>query len=95
MVDNTYNNNIEKNNIIEKNIILIHIYYKMWSLINLNNPLTSAIILYLIILAIIVVMKPKLIKNKKHKYIFPIVIIIVSIISYYIFAMLYSFMNES
>ncbi len=62
----------------------------MWTLINLNYPLTSAIILYLIILAIVIMIKPKLIKNKKHKYLLPIVIILISIISYYIFAILCS-----
>ncbi len=65
----------------------------MWTIINLKNPLTSAIILYLIILTIIVTMKPKLIKNKKYKYLLPIVIILISIISYYVFAILNTFIE--
>lgn len=60
----------------------------MYTLINLNHPLRSSIILYLIILAIIVVYRPELIKNKKHKFMAPVVILLVSILSYYIFAML-------
>jgi hypothetical protein len=60
----------------------------MYTLINLNHPLRSSIILYLIILAIIVVYRPELIKNKKSKFMAPVVILLVSILSYYIFAML-------
>ncbi len=60
----------------------------MWTLINLDHPLRSSIILYLIIISLLAVLRPKLIKNDKHKYILPIVVIIVSMISYYIFAIL-------
>ena len=60
----------------------------MLTLININHPLRSSIILYLIILSILAVLRPKLIKNDKHKYILPIVVVIISTISYYIFATL-------
>ena len=63
----------------------------MFTFISLEHPIRSAIILYLIILAAIVIFRPKLIKNGnsvKNKYILPIVIIIISVVSYYIFAIL-------
>lgn len=60
----------------------------MWTLIDLNHPLRSSIALYVIILSVLVVLRPKLIKNDRHRYILPIVVIIISTISYYIFAML-------
>jgi len=64
----------------------------MFTIISLEHPIRSSIILYLIILALIMIFRPNLItgKNKKHKYILPIVIIAVSMISYYIFALLNS-----
>lgn len=65
----------------------------MITLIDLNHPLRSAITLYIIILAILVVLRPKLIKNDRHKYILPIIVIIISTISYYIFAMLNTLFN--
>jgi hypothetical protein len=65
----------------------------MFTLINLNNPLRSAIILYIIILSILFALRPTLIKNEKHKYILPIIIIMVSTISYYIFAILHTILN--
>ena len=60
----------------------------MWTLIDLNHPLRSSIVLYLIILSILIVLRPKLVKNEKKRYILPIIIIIISTISYYIFAIL-------
>lgn len=60
----------------------------MWTLIDLNHPLRSSIVLYLIILSILMVLRPKLVKNEKKRYILPIIIIIISTISYYIFAIL-------
>lgn len=60
----------------------------MFTLINLDHPLRSSIILYLIILSILAILRPKLIKNDKHRYILPIVVVIISTVSYYIFATL-------
>lgn len=60
----------------------------MWTLIDLNHPLRSSIVLYLIILSILIVLRPKLVKNEKKRYILPIIIIIISTVSYYIFAIL-------
>lgn len=62
----------------------------MITLININNPIRSAIILYIIILTIIIIMKPKLIDMdyKENKYKFPLIVLIISIISYYIFTII-------
>lgn len=65
----------------------------MWTLIDLNHPLRSSIVLYLIILSILIVLRPKLVKNEKKRYILPIIIIIISTISYYIFAILHKILR--
>jgi glucose uptake protein GlcU len=63
----------------------------MFLLINLHNPLRSSIIFYIIILLFLTIFRPKLIKNKDNKYILPIIVLLISTISYYIFAVLNKF----
>ena len=58
----------------------------MFTLINLDYPLQSAIVLYIIIILIVFIFRPKLIKENKNKYILPIIIIVISIFSYFLFA---------
>lgn len=60
-----------------------------YTFIDLKHPLRSAIILYLITLSFIIVFRPKLIKNKQNRYVLPLTILLVSIVSYYVFALLY------
>ena len=52
-------------------------------------PLKSAIFIYLILITIIILAKPKLLntQNSKVKCLLPIVIILVASLSYYLFAM--------
>lgn len=60
----------------------------MYTFINLKHPLRSAIIFYLILFALIMVFRPKLLKNEKNKYLSPLVVLVISIVSYYVFALL-------
>jgi hypothetical protein len=65
----------------------------MLTLFNLKSPLRNAIILYIILAITIFTFKPKLIQNNDNKYLISIIIIIISVISYYIFAILNSFLS--
>ena len=61
----------------------------MYTLINIQYPLRSAITFYIILFLIIKIMRPNLLDNK-NKYKSLIIVVIVSVISYYIFTMLNS-----
>lgn len=73
----------------------------MFTLINVEYPMRSAITLYLIILILIYFFRPNLWKqfnndeSNQNKYVLPIIIMIISIISYYIFLTLNSFFYSS
>lgn len=60
----------------------------MFTLINFNYPLRSAIIFYVIMISIIIALRPRLLDTRKNRISLILTIIIVSIISYYIFAMI-------
>lgn len=68
----------------------------MYTIINIESPIQSAIVLYILLLAIIFMMKPKIVdvKNRRNKIYLPIIILIVSVISYYIFALLNRYFVE-
>ncbi len=53
-----------------------------------DYPLRNSIIIYFILIAIVILSKPKLLKDSKMKCLFPIVVILVATVSYYLFAML-------
>lgn len=63
----------------------------MYTLINPQNPLQNAIIFYIIIIALILMFKPDLMEDN-NKYRLPLIIIIVSIMTYYIFALISEFL---
>lgn len=74
----------------------------MWQIISLDHPIRSAIFVYLTILLIIVLFKPNLIYKKNNNKnsnknskgpktltcMFPVLIVVLSIFSYYIFILL-------
>lgn len=64
----------------------------MYTLINPRNPLQNAIIFYIIIIALILMFKPDLTEDHNNKYRLPLIIIMVSIMTYYIFALLSEFL---
>ena len=59
-------------------------------ILNFDHPIRSVIFIYFIFLALIFFIKPTIYKkrNEKGKCLFPIFIIILSAISYYIFIMM-------
>jgi hypothetical protein len=64
----------------------------MFQLFDLNNPIKNSIIFFIISISIILYCKPVLLsrnyKNNYNKFYLPIVIIIISVITYYIFSIL-------
>ena len=64
----------------------------MFLLFDLNNPIKNSIIFFIISISIILYCKPILLnrkyKNNYNKCYLPIVIIIISVITYYIFSIL-------
>ncbi len=64
----------------------------MFQLFDLNNPIKNSIIFFIISISIILYCKPILLnrkyKNNYNKCYLPIVIIIISVITYYIFSIL-------
>ena len=64
----------------------------MFQLFDLNNPIKNSIIFFIISISIILYCKPVLLsrnyKNNYNKCYLPIVIIIISVITYYIFSIL-------
>ena len=65
----------------------------MYSFIDFDSPIRSAIVLYFFLLVVLFFFRPRLLEynDEKGKCALPIVILIVSIISYYIFAVISSF----
>lgn len=64
----------------------------MFQLFDFNSPIKNSIILFIAIVIVILYVKPKLLnreyKNSYNKCYLPMIIIIISLISYYFFSIL-------
>ena len=59
--------------------------------LSLSNPIQSAIIVYLILICLLIVMKPKIVTTKKRKCYLPVAVVMLSVIVFYVFVLLNRF----
>ncbi len=59
--------------------------------ISLKNPIRSAIVVYLILICALIALKPKIVTTKKRKCYFPVAVVMLSVIVFYVFVLLNRF----
>jgi amino acid permease len=57
-------------------------------MLDLSSPIKSSIFLYIFMIIALIIYKPKLIKDKRRSQLFSIAVIVISILSYYLLAIL-------
>jgi hypothetical protein len=70
----------------------------MFQLFNLNSPVKNSIILFILLVVILLILKPKLLNreytNSYNKCYLPILIIVISMFSYYFFSVISLFIGD-
>lgn len=56
--------------------------------LSLKHPIRSAVLVYLLLICLLIVLKPKIVTTKKRKCYLPVAVVMLSVIVFYVFVLL-------